>query len=417
MKRRDVMKLGAVAAGAGIGVPGCAVPKMVSTMKGPEGAAAFNAMLDQQLAKLEGPGLVHRLVEGYTKKKATPEQREKLAEKDAQFRRMLSTVLITQAFRELPPETQIEPAVQQRMWSHYEQIGSLVYEVSDLLASLEPHQRTKIKTTLEKNPDLPMDLGQALDDRAARAGISMTRRLQMRKMISQTAFRFKNGQASSVIEEYVGKVEKLRPTDERNAAALDVATKVGERGFWRNVQRLADGAGPGSAAPPPVTAAPAPLPPPPPSPEPAHVKLHQAARSAARRGDCRAIDILGRRVRELDENYHRMTFSADPLIANCRPGQMVDANGQPVLAPPSATQPMVQQPEAKPQGHPGSVGLRVGAYMLGIGLAIGLVSALLISVGSDVAIVGVFGMTAAVIGVGIGLLVLLVAGIVYLAND
>ena len=52
MKRRDVIKLGAVAAGASAGVPGCAVPKLVSTLHGADGAAAFNAMLDAQLTKL-----------------------------------------------------------------------------------------------------------------------------------------------------------------------------------------------------------------------------------------------------------------------------------------------------------------------------------------------------------------------------
>ena len=52
MKRRDVIKLGAVAAGAGV-LPSCAVPKMLGSMQGADGAAAFNAVLDEQLGKLD----------------------------------------------------------------------------------------------------------------------------------------------------------------------------------------------------------------------------------------------------------------------------------------------------------------------------------------------------------------------------
>src|SRR5687768_4513029 len=127
MKRRDVVKLGAVAAAATAGVPGCTVPKMLGSLRGADGAAAFNAMLDEQLGALDGASnLLGKLVEGQTRKPLSAEKNAKLAEKDAMFRRMLSTVLITQAFRELPEETQAEPAVQERMWQHYDQIGSSI---------------------------------------------------------------------------------------------------------------------------------------------------------------------------------------------------------------------------------------------------------------------------------------------------
>src|SRR5882672_4961396 len=115
MKRRDVIKLGALAAGAA-GLPSCAVPRMIGEMTGAGGAGAFNAMLDKQLAGLDKPGLLHRLVEAHTGKPMSEVARARIAEKDAAFRQLLGTLLITQGFRELPKDTQVEPAVQDRMW-------------------------------------------------------------------------------------------------------------------------------------------------------------------------------------------------------------------------------------------------------------------------------------------------------------
>jgi hypothetical protein len=426
MKRRDMIKLGAVAAGAGVGLPGCTVPKLMSSLHGKDGAAAFNAMLDEHLGRLEGPGLLHRMVEGRTKKQLTPQQSAQIAEKDAMFRKLLSTVLITQAFRELPEDTQVEPAVQARMFSHYDQIGSTIYEVSDMLAALDPKQRASVRTTLTDKPDLPMELGEQLDSLASRTGLSTTRRLQLRKMMAQTAFRLKNGHASSLIDEYTAKVDKLRTTDERNAAAIDLATKLGERAFWRRQQQMKQAPGASQPVPPPTHPGPqppqpqpgGPVAPPPGQPplqaqEPMHIMLHKSARSAAKRGDCKAIEVLGKRVYELDAEYHRTAFATDPLLINCRPGVAVDNVGRP-LPPPA---PVAAQPVIKPPDKPGTKGLRVGGYMFGIGLAVGAGSALLVAVEADIAILGLFGLTAAVILVGLGLIILLISAIIYASND
>lgn len=227
------MKLGAIAAGATVGVPGCAVPKMLANLVGADGAAQFNAMLDDQLGRLEKPGFLQRLVTEQTQKPLSPEAEAKIEKKDAMFRRMLGTLLISQGFRELPPETQLEPAVQDRMWKHWDQIGSSVYETSDMLAALDPGERDNIQKMLRERPDLPMVLGENLDARAANVGISKKRRRQLRSMMSQTSFRLRHGDPASIIEEYSGKIERLRASSERDGDAIDLASKLGEREFWR----------------------------------------------------------------------------------------------------------------------------------------------------------------------------------------
>jgi hypothetical protein len=69
-------------------------------------------------------------------------------------------------------------------------------------------------------------------------------------------------------------------------------------------------------------------------------KLTLSARNAARDGRCESLVIIGDRVRELDEAYHRDVFSVDPVIAACRQDQRTRtamapvATGSPAMTPP-----------------------------------------------------------------------------------
>jgi hypothetical protein len=417
MKRRDVMKLGAVAAGAGIGVPGCAVPRLVSSMSGPEGAAHFNAMLDQQLATMARPGLLQHLIGARSASERSPEVETKLAEKDALFRRMLGTLLVTQGFRELPVETQLDPAVQARMWSHMDDIGATVFEVTDTLAALDETHRARLRTVLEREPDLPMDLGELIDARAASAGISSGSRRQLRRMMSQSAFRMRHGDPSSIIDEYVDKVARVTESTERHGDALHLSKQLGERSFWRYQHLLAqDGGQPGSPQPPPIGPPTAPPPQPPPAAQPLPAAqpppaagqptldaLLQSARASAMRGDCKTVEALRQHVLSLDRAYHDAYFATNPLIANCR---------EALTVPPPTTAPLGTTGPVESKRRPGSTGLRVGGYMLGIGVVVFGVSLLLVG-SSEVFLVG---LTVGALLFAIGLVTVIISALIMAAN-
>jgi hypothetical protein len=250
MKRRDVMKVSAVTAGAAAGLPGCAVPRMMADLAGIDGARQFNVMLDEQTARMEGPGLLQRLLATQVPELArvarTPEAAAELDEKDELFRQMLGSLLITQGFRDLPTETQLEPAVQERMWTHMDEIGETVFKVGELLASLDGSQRDKVQQYLRDRPTLPMAMGEALDTQAAAAGISVRRRLQLRKMMTQASFRLRNGDPGAIIDEYAQKVQKVRARTTTDAEALAYAQQLGDKAFWRYqhlLQQQPDAAG------------------------------------------------------------------------------------------------------------------------------------------------------------------------------
>jgi hypothetical protein len=77
-----------------------------TTKRSPTATADFLARLDGQLAGVAGADFVHRFVRDQMKTEPAPEQQAILQDRDAMFRRMLRTLLITQGFRDEEPETQ-----------------------------------------------------------------------------------------------------------------------------------------------------------------------------------------------------------------------------------------------------------------------------------------------------------------------
>jgi hypothetical protein len=312
------------------------------------------------------PGLLQQLIGAIAGPVAerSPEVEAKLAEKDALFRRMIGTLLVTQGFRELPVETQLDPAVQARMWDHMDEIGATVFEVTDTLAALDETHRARLRTVLDRQPDLPMDVGELIDAQAAGAGISGARRRQLRQMMSQTAFRLRHGDPGSIIDEYVDKVARVTEATGRHGDALRLAKQLGERSFWRYQHLLAQQ----DAQPPPPAPAPAPAPPvPAPAPAP-----------------------------------------AQPAAPAAVPAPAVQPR-PPALAAPQPR--FVEMEEPTPKPRRGERGLRVGGYMLGIGVVVGGLSLLLVN-SSEVFLIG---LTAGAMLFAIGLLTLLISGILLLA--
>jgi hypothetical protein len=416
MKRRDMIKLGALAT-AGVAGPSCAVPKKLGTLQGADGAAEFNRMLDEQLATLQKPGLLQRLVGEHTKKPLSAQASEKITAHDVMFRRMLSTVLVSQGFRELPMATQLEPAVQDRMWQHEDLIGSMVFEVSDMLAALNPDQRKHVQRTLKEQPDLPMALGELLDERSATVGMSKARRRQLRGVMKQASFRLREQDPSTLIDEYVTKVERLRPSTTNDGKSIDLAERLGQREFWRYQQHMKRQ---GAGAPPPGgqpgTAAPG-APPPAQPQNPMLAQLLANADDAANRRDCQQVVSIGNSIKDLDPAYYQQSYLTEPRFADCYRVLAENAARQQNPAyPPGAMggppQPMVQAPP--PKSRAGVGGMKAGGWMLGIGVIVFLVSIPLVDAAEGL---GLLGLTVGSLLFGIGLLVLLISAIIYAASD
>jgi hypothetical protein len=268
MERRDVLKAGALGAAAATVGPGCAtVPHPEAGPGGPGGAigavgpagtgAEFLALLDRQLGYVGHAHFVDEFVTRSHGAGRRADVQQVVDSSDDAFRRMLRTLLITQGFRDLAVETQLEPGVQARMADHMDEIDATVFEVADRLAAIDGAQHARVQSALRKRPDLAMQIGEAVDAHAAAAGLSRARRRQLRAMMMQTAFRLKHEAPGSLIDEYTQKVTRMRQDGTQSALALAVSERIGRQAFWAYQKRVAQAPG---AAPPQPGPAPQPQP-------------------------------------------------------------------------------------------------------------------------------------------------------------
>jgi hypothetical protein len=244
MDRRELLGAGAL---AGVGMAGSTGCSANSALIGEPAMAqpdldAFIVNLDSSMQSIR----TSTFVAGFAEKlggRAIPHDRvHEVAQKEQMFRDVLGTLFLTQSFRDLPRESQMHPEVQRRMVSEIDKIDGTVFEVANLLENLSGRERTDLQRVLRKHPELAMQIAETVDEQAATAGISRERRLQLRSMMTQAAFRLRHHPPGVLIDEYVAKVR--RATTQAGAQfdlAMRVAVESGERAFWE--QHMAAGAG------------------------------------------------------------------------------------------------------------------------------------------------------------------------------
>jgi len=269
MKRRDVLK--ASAAGAAAATIGCApaVHHGEASFEASSGDAtnadSFLAMLDRHLQLTDQA----RFVDGYVAAVHPDKPRSVATQKliddhDELFRKLLRTLLITQSFRDLPVETQLHPAVQERMTGHLDEIDETLFALTGKLEGMTAAQRSQLRAKLHAQPDIAMEIGEVIDRHAAAAGLSRSRRKQLRSMMSETAFRLRHDAPGALIDEYTAKVTRMGGKAGASALTIDLAQRIGQRTFWNHQKQIAQAAG----APPTTTRSGAPDTQPPVAPQP-----------------------------------------------------------------------------------------------------------------------------------------------------
>jgi hypothetical protein len=103
------------------------------------------------------------------------------------------------------------------------------------MGRMTPADRLDLKEAIEREPELPMRVIEALDRESEALGISAKRRLHLRTLGTQVAFRMRQQSPSAVIEEYVGKVERMAAfhggKDAWNRALASAAVN---QSLWQN---------------------------------------------------------------------------------------------------------------------------------------------------------------------------------------
>ena len=121
--------------------------------------------------------------------------------------------------------------------------------------------------------------------------------------------------------------------------------------------------------------------------------------------NCAEIEKIAKDIWLLDREVYKTFASDQRIISECEwlvPGETDKSHGY----------------DPHLNDHPGTGGLRIGGYMLIIGLVTDLVSGLILSASADggAGAIGIVGLTLGSVLIMIALLVLLISALIYVAN-
>lgn len=249
MDRRDVLKLGAVA--AGVGGSGCAT--LLSNPGAVTGSdlPAFLGALDESMARIASGSFFDQ----HLPANRSPELTERARRAEDVAKKTLRSMLLVGTLRELPEEQVAHEGVQARLRDHMGEFDDALFGMNALLEELSADERENISKALRDEPTLGMKVMGAVDEQAAAFGVSMQQRAKLRAVSSQACSRLRQS-PDLTLSEYTAKVRKLEARHGGRAELeRELAASLGTAYLW-DAQQAEQGAVGGESA----------LPPPPPPP-------------------------------------------------------------------------------------------------------------------------------------------------------
>jgi hypothetical protein len=197
---------------AGVGLAGCArresqsPPAVVPAAT--IGADEFlRRMNDGRSAIANDTPLSDVLIHYGADPKALPP--DELARHETLFRKSLDSLLLSASFRDLSPAEQADPRVQSLMLSSLDSMDDAVVGLANHLEKIPDLERRAIGKKLRAEPDLPLNLFEALDRKAKITGIDPKRRMQLRSIATQAGWRLSAQPVSLFVDEHVAKVRTI----------------------------------------------------------------------------------------------------------------------------------------------------------------------------------------------------------------
>ena len=197
---------------------------------------------------------------------------------EALFKAQLRSLLVAGAVGDLPAASRRDPGVVQRLEATLPEMDEAVLGTLAWLRGMTPAERLDVSAAIAAEPELPLRAIQALDDEGEKIGISRARRLHLRALGTEVAWRLRHQSPAAVIDEITDRCERLIgqavPTGELERELVARQTELAFlRAQRRWIEEPTESGGPDAPRPsaPPATAAPPPtFPPPAPGAQPAY---------------------------------------------------------------------------------------------------------------------------------------------------
>jgi hypothetical protein len=225
MKRRDFLKW-ASAAGAAVAT-GTAEPAEATPLSSVE-MSEYLTRLDHQLDGISRGRTIDNLFPGLR----PPPEAEQVPfnQGDDLFRKSMRSLLLVGLVHDLPEKSRLHPGVQERLKRSLPEMDESVLGIVDMLQRLTPADRLDIAAAIDADPGLPMRVIEAIDREGRELGVSTKRRMHLRTLGSQVAWRIKHQPLSTVIDDQIDRVQRVmaqhaaHPELAERMAQIDVLT-------------------------------------------------------------------------------------------------------------------------------------------------------------------------------------------------
>lgn len=241
MERRDFLRAGTLAGAAPLFIPSeaSADPGAPGGLKKIPDERLTAAEMDAFLARLDH-GMARVSTQAGALRIPRDPARPLLAadiEDENRGKRHIETsmrsLLLAGSMHDLPLHGQVHPGMQRRLWDGLPEMDAAITGTQDLIAGMSAADRLDLGLRARKDPQFAMRIVEYVDGQAGVAGVSSRRRVHLRHLAGQIAWRMKHQSPSAVIEEYAGKVERIHA---RGGAFADIQRRMtaalGERAFW-----------------------------------------------------------------------------------------------------------------------------------------------------------------------------------------
>lgn len=205
MDRRDFLRMGAFAGAAA--ATGTTEPT-AEAARPPIDMDAFLARTDAQLA---GIGERHGLGTLLPPLRPDASETERAAGRRAEelLHKSMRSLLVAGILHDLTDEERAHPKLVARVRAAMPEMDEAVFGMVDLLARLSPADKIDLRDAVDEDPDLPGRVFEALDRESAELGISQRRRLHLRSIGTQIAYRMRHQSPGAVVDESVDRAERL----------------------------------------------------------------------------------------------------------------------------------------------------------------------------------------------------------------
>ena len=194
MRRRDFLSGTTLSAIVGVAGAGCAGAGY--RLSPTEGQAALER-LDRGLEAARGGA---RTLEGLGPLAADAEQLVRLG---------LEAFVVADVARSIPPDAELSPGLAARLQEELPVLGRATYHYTSLLAGLSPAGRARVEGVMREQPDAPMRVAEWIDTKAAEFGVDYESRIKLREVATNLGTRARRQSLRAVIDDTVGKVERV----------------------------------------------------------------------------------------------------------------------------------------------------------------------------------------------------------------